>query len=109
MAKLGNITLDKVVSFTEARNNLSKLVKKLPKEGYMVVTKRLEPSFVLVEPRLFETLEQTKKDVERRKNFDNVLKPLRQGFLKYLKKRSIDPKKLTAEEAMEIIRKDAEA
>lgn len=109
MAKLKNITLDKVVSFTEARNNLATLVKKLPKEGYMVVTKRLEPSFVLVEPKLFETLKQTKKDIERRKEFDRVLKPLRQGFLKYLKKRKIDPEKLTAEEAMEIIRKDAQA
>jgi len=109
MAKLGNITLDKVVSFTEARNNLATLVKKLPKEGYMVVTKRLEPALILVEPNYFEKSEEARKQIEREERFDQVLKPLRKGFSKYLKQRGLDPKKLSDERVIKIIEEDAKS
>lgn len=108
-SKLRNITLDKVVSFTEARNNLSTLVDTLPKEGYLVVTKRLKPALVLVGPEYFEESEAARRQIEREERFDRVLKPLREGFSKYLKRRGLDPKKLSDERVMKIIEEDAKS
>lgn len=107
MAKLGNITLDKVVSFTEVRNNLANLTRKVSKEGYLVVTRRLRPALVLVEPGYFEESEAARGQIEREEKFDRVFKPFRQGFSKYLRKRGLDPKKLSDEQAMKIIEEDA--
>lgn len=107
MAKLGNITLDKVVSFTEARNNLANLTRKISKERYLVVTKRLKPALVLVEPEYFEESEAARRQIEREERFDRVLKPLRDGFSKYLKKEGLNSKKLSDEQVMKIIEEDA--
>jgi len=108
MSKLKNITLDKVVSFTEARNNLATLTKKISKERYLVVTKRLKPALVLVEPEYFEESEAARRQIDREERFERVLKPLRSGFSKYLKKRGLDPKKLSDERVMKMIEEDAQ-
>lgn len=103
MAKLGNITLDKVVSFTEARNNLSTLVDNLPKEGYLVMTKRLEPAAVLVDPELFEGFVELKRRQEIYQEITEIQKELAPHFDRYLRKKGYDPETITDEEVWQII------
>lgn len=97
---------EKTIPFTKARNNLGKLIKELPKESYMIVTKRLNPAFVMVEPQYFEELERLRFEEERRKKIGAMLRPFRKAFSSYLKKRGLDETKLSDKKVMEIIRSD---
>lgn len=96
----------KTISFTKARNNLGKLIERLPKEGYMIVTKRLSPAFVMVEPYYFEELERLRFEEKRREKIGTMLRSFRKAFSSYLKKRGLDETKLSDKEVMELIKND---
>jgi len=96
----------KTIPFTKARNDLGELIKRLPKESYMIVTKRLNPAFVMVEPDYFEELEKLRFEEKRREKIGIMLRSFRKAFSSYLKKKGLDENKLSDKEVMELIKND---
>lgn len=89
-----NISLDKIIPFTEARNTLSDLVDRVRKDQFFVISKQNRQKAVLVDIDYFQSL-QKELEKERLTQIENILQ---RKFAQYTKKSQKD-KSLTEEKA----------
>lgn len=89
-----NISVDKIIPFTEARNTLSDLVDRVCKDQFFIISKQNRQKAVLVDIEYFQSL-QKKLEKER---LTRIEKTLRNKFSQYSKKFQ-KGKNLTEEEA----------
>lgn len=103
-----DITLQKIIPFTQARNRLSDLVNRVRKEQFFIISKQNRQKAVLVDIDYFQSLQ---KELEQER-LAQIEETLRSKFQKYTRKISIKGrssfgrkrgKKLTEEEAYRIL------
>lgn len=92
------VSLQKILPFSEVRNNLSQLVEKVAEEQYFIVSKQNRPKAVLVDLGYFLAL-QKEAEKERMGELEAVL---RKKFTQYFKKKTKE-KKITEKEAYRIL------
>lgn len=91
------VFLQKILSFTDARNKLSQLVERVENEQYFVISKQNRPKAVLVDLNYFFAL-QKEAEKERMKELENILRKKFGGYLKKTGK-----KRITEKEADQIL------
>ncbi|OGG14805.1 hypothetical protein A2773_06925 [Candidatus Gottesmanbacteria bacterium RIFCSPHIGHO2_01_FULL_39_10] len=89
-----NISLDKIIPFTQARNNFSDLVDKVKDKQFFVISKQNRQKAVLVDIDYFQSLQ---KELEKER-LTQIEKTLRSKFKTYTKS-----KKLTEEKAYQLL------
>ncbi|MBI2612019.1 type II toxin-antitoxin system Phd/YefM family antitoxin [Candidatus Gottesmanbacteria bacterium] len=89
-----NISLDKIIPFTQARNNLSDLVDKVKDKQFFVISKQNRQKAVLVDIDYFQNLQ---KEIEKER-LAQIEETLRNKFRKYTK-----GKKMTEEKAYKLL------
>jgi len=92
------VSLQKILPFTEARNNLSQLVERVAEEQYFIVSKQNRPKAVLVDLDYFLAL-QGEAEKKRMGELEAILK---EKFAQYLKK-TTKKKKITEKEAYRLL------
>lgn len=93
-----DISLQKIIPFTEARNKLSDLVDRVRKEQFFVISKQNRQKAVLVDIDYFQSLQ---KELEQER-LVQIEATLRNKFQKYARKIN-KGKKLTEEEAYRLL------
>lgn len=92
-----DISLQKIIPFTEARNKLSDLVDRVRKEQFFIISKQNRQKAVLVDIDYFQSLQ---KELEQER-LVQIEETLRSKFQKYTRKIK-GGKKLTEEEAYQL-------
>ena len=92
------IQLQKILPFTEVRNNLSQLVDRVGKELYFIISKQNKPIAALVDIKYLSALQEKAEEEQAQK----ALEILRKAGTKYLQKIS-GKKKLTEKEAYKLL------
>lgn len=92
------VSLDKIIPFTEARANLSKLVEEVEGNLFFVINKQNKKRAVLVDPDYFESLV---KQAESQRMLE-IRKTLQKKFLAYAKKK-LGKKNITEKEAYKLL------
>lgn len=105
MNGLQDITLDKIVPFTWARNNLSALAKKVRKEDYFVITKRLQPSLMVLDPNYFAKLQELERRAQIFEKLKKATAPFTPIFSRFLKDSGYNAQKINDNDVLEIIDK----
>ena len=103
-----DISLQKIIPFTQARNKLSELIDRVRKEHFFVISRQNRQKAVLVDIDYFQSLQ---KELEQER-LVQIEETLRAKFRKYSKKISTkgrssfgrkNGKKLTEEEAYQLL------
>lgn len=89
-----NISLQKIIPFTQARNKLSDLVDRVSREQFFVISKQNKQKAVLVDINYFQNLQ---KELEKER-LAQIEHTLRTKFRTYSK-----GKKLTEEKAYKLL------
>jgi len=92
------VQLQKILPFTEARNNFSRLVKEVRKNSYFIISKQNKPIAALVDIKYLSVLQEKAEEEQAQK----ALEILRKAGTKYLQKIS-GKKKLTEKEAYKLL------
>lgn len=86
-----NISLDRVVSVTEARSRLREIIEQTSDDRFWVLTSRGKPRVALVD---IDYLDQ----LIRRAWFDNLASRSQDAFDDHLRRRGLDPETVTEQE-----------
>jgi prevent-host-death family protein len=86
-----NISLDRIVSVTEARSRLREIIEQTSDDQFWVLTWRGKPRAALVD---IEYLDQ----LIRRAWFDSLASRSQDAFNDYLRRRGLDPETVTEQE-----------
>ncbi|MBI3379336.1 type II toxin-antitoxin system prevent-host-death family antitoxin [Candidatus Gottesmanbacteria bacterium] len=92
------ISLQKIIPFTQARNMLSDLVDRVRKEQFFIISKQNRQKAVLVDIDYFQNL-QKELEQERLAQIEDTLRSKFQQYTKKIKR----GKTLTEEEAYQIL------
>lgn len=97
--------MQQIVSITEVRNNLSRLVKEVAqKDNTIVIIRDSKPEAALVSYKKARIIND-KLEKERKRQFDKVFSAIRKQGRAFLKKRGVNWKKMTEEEFYDFVDK----
>ena len=86
-----NVSLDRIVSVTEARSRLREIIEQTSDDQFWVLTSRGKPRAALVD---IDYLDQ----LIRRAWFDSLASRSQDAFDDYLRRRGLDPETVTEQE-----------
>ena len=80
-----SVTLDRIISISQARANLPLLLKKVKKKNFFVLTRRNKPQAVLVDLKLLSKLMNVYQRWQREQDF-TILENIRRSIPPYPEK-----------------------